>query len=275
MDDKGWRHKMSKHMDNKGWRHKMRKPIFLKRQDRLPLMTLRHRPLKRYLIDLDIVRPPDQMGWAMHILGVLRRNLRTKLKKRHIKLRVTKEQLLASTPARVMDDQWKEMVNYWFYEKTVTLSDKNKASRETIQNRLEELLRQPGMRLQGEPSSGVLWSKDDAYAQVFGPKRVGHVRGVGLGITPSGRSATNASQFTSTPSLPSRTVQRISELENHSSRVTEQLAQVQEQLAQSEARHQEQLSSIEARHQEQLSLIDAGHQQQMAEVMTHVNAMFA
>nr|XP_023906731.1 uncharacterized protein LOC112018441 [Quercus suber] len=99
-------------------------------------------------------------------------------------------------------------------------------------NRMEELLSQEGMRLQGEPSNGVLWSKDDAYARVFGPKHLGRVRGVGLGITPSGRSPTNASQFTSTPSLPSRTTQRISELKNNSSRLTVQLAQVQEQLSQ-------------------------------------------
>ena len=91
---------------------------------------------------------------------------------------------------------------------------------------MEELLAQEVMQLQGEPSSGVLWSKDDAYARVFGPERPGCVREVGFGITPSGRNATNASQFTSTPSLPSKTTQRISELENNSSRLTEQLAQV-------------------------------------------------
>ncbi|KAL0016601.1 hypothetical protein SO802_003670 [Lithocarpus litseifolius] len=59
-------------------------------------------------------------------------------------------------------------------------------------NRIVELLRQPGMRLRGEPGSGVLWPKDDVYARVLGPERLGCVRGVGLGITPSGRSATNA-----------------------------------------------------------------------------------
>ena len=116
------------------------------------------------------------------------------------------------------------------------------------------------MRLQGEPGSGVLWSKDDAYARVFGLEHPRRVCGVGFGITPSGRSATNASQFTLTPLLPSKTTQRISELENNSSRLTEQLAQVQEQLAQSVARHQES---------------KARHQQQMAEVMTRMNAMFA
>ncbi|XP_030968718.1 uncharacterized protein LOC115989193 [Quercus lobata] len=157
---------------------------------------------------------------------------------------------------RVMDDQWTEIVTYWFDEKTVTLSNKNKVNRglrkeiatsgaqsfaqisddmtkanwapveradvylkvyhrrdgtavtphaqENI-NRMEELLRQEGMQLQGEPGSGDLWSKDDAYAQVFGPKCLGRVCGVGFGITPSGRSATTVSQFTSTPSLLSKT----------------------------------------------------------------------
>ena len=124
---------------------------------------------------------------------------------------------------------------------------------------MEALLRQEGVRLQGEPSSGILWSPNDVYAQVFGRERSGRVRGVGLGITPSGRSATNASQFTSTPSLPSRTSQRILELESNSARLTEQLAQVHEQLAQSEARQRE----SEAR------------QQQMAEVIARMDSMFA
>ena len=98
------------------------------------------------------------------------------------------------------------------------------------------------MRLQEEPSStsGVLWSKDNAYARVFGPEHPGRVRGVGFGITPSGRSVTNASQFTSTPSSSTRTTRRFLELENNNSIIREQLAQVQDQLAQLEARHQEQ-----------------------------------
>ena len=70
---------------------------------------------------------------------------------------------------------------------------------------MEELLTQEGIQLQGELGSGVLWSKDDAYAQVFGPECPGRVHEVGFGITPSGRSAINLSQFTSTPSSSSRT----------------------------------------------------------------------
>ncbi|KAK7826390.1 hypothetical protein CFP56_032295 [Quercus suber] len=45
-------------------------------------------------------------------------------------------------------------------------------------SRMEELLRQEGMRLQGEPGNGVLWSRDNAYAQVFGPERPGRIREV-------------------------------------------------------------------------------------------------
>ncbi|XP_023910652.1 uncharacterized protein LOC112022321 [Quercus suber] len=110
-------------------------------------------------------------------------------------------------------------------------------------DQMEELLTQEGMRLQGELGGGVLRSKDDVYAQVFGPERPGRVRGVGFGITPYGRSATNLSQITSTPLSSSRTTQRISELKTS---LKEQLAQVQEQLSQLEARHQEQLSQVEA-----------------------------
>ncbi|KAK9993509.1 hypothetical protein SO802_023212 [Lithocarpus litseifolius] len=154
------------------------------------------------------------MGWAMHILGVLTRNRRTKLKKDHVELEVTKEQLLAKTPPRVMEDQWPEMVNYWFHEKTMAKATRAPVERANVY--LKVYRRRDGTAVTPRVQENI----------VFGPKRPGRVRGVGFGITPSGRSATNGSQFTSTPSLPSYTTQRISELENNFSRLTEQLAQV-------------------------------------------------
>ena len=74
---------------------------------------------KRYLIDPDIVDPSDQYGWAMHQLGVLRRNQRTKLKKIHCKHDMTKEQVLAKKLPKLDLVQWAELVNYWFDQKTV------------------------------------------------------------------------------------------------------------------------------------------------------------
>ena len=57
---------------------------------------------------------------------------------------------------------------------------------ENVQRRIEGLLSEEGVRLRGEPgsTSGILWSKDDAYARVFGPECPGRVRRVGFGITP-------------------------------------------------------------------------------------------
>ena len=94
------------------------------------------------------------------------------------------------------------------------------------------------------------------------PERLGCVCGVGFGITPSGRSATNYSQFTST-SLSSRTHQRMSELETSHEELRKQLAQSREEVAQSEARHREELAQSEAR-----------HQAQMAKMMTSMRGMF-
>ena len=84
---------------------------------------------------------------------------------------------------------------------------------------------------------------------MFGPERLGRVRRVGFGITPSGRSVTNASKFTLTPSSSTRTTQKFLELENNNALIREQPAQVQDQLAQLEARHQEQQQQAEARQQ--------------------------
>uniref|UniRef100_A0A7N2MTU2 Uncharacterized protein n=1 Tax=Quercus lobata TaxID=97700 RepID=A0A7N2MTU2_QUELO len=59
------------------------------------------------------------------------------------------------------------------------------------------------MALQGKLGGGILWSKDDAYARVMGLERSGHVRGVGFGLTPSGRNGENLSQSALTPLLTS------------------------------------------------------------------------
>ena len=57
----------------------------------------------------------------MRQLGELRRNRRTKLKKDHKNQGMTREQVLAIEPPGVIAVQWKEMVEYWFNEKTVVL----------------------------------------------------------------------------------------------------------------------------------------------------------
>ena len=76
---------------------------------------------KQYIIDPTIVTPPNQMEWAMHQLGELRRNSRTKLKKDHKKCGMTREQVLGSQPPMVITVQWTEMVDYWFNDKTEVL----------------------------------------------------------------------------------------------------------------------------------------------------------
>ena len=76
---------------------------------------------KQYIIDPTIVTPPNQMEWAMHQLGELRRNRRTKLKKDHKKRGMTCEQVLGSQPPTVIIAQWTEMVDYWFNDKTEVL----------------------------------------------------------------------------------------------------------------------------------------------------------
>ena len=105
---------------------------------------------------------------------------------------------------------------------------------------------------------------------MFGLECLGCVCGVGFGITPFGRSVTNASQFTSTPSS-SRTHQRMSELETSHEELREELAQYREELA----KHGEEVAQSEARHREELAQSEARHQVQMTEVITLMRDMFA
>ncbi|KAL4633406.1 hypothetical protein ACB092_04G120600 [Castanea dentata] len=238
---------------------------------------------KRYIIN------PTIVAWAMHQLWEIRRNRRTKLKKKVKKRGMTREQVLATIPDDVMKVQWREMVEYWFNEKTEAKAKGAPVERAdvyqqvyrtkdgvAISSRVQENM---GMRLEGEIGSGILWSRDDAYARVMDrPERPGRVRGVGFGITPSGRSATNNSLFTSSPSSSTRTTQRISGLETSHEELREQLTQLQarhrEELAQSDARHKEDLTQSEARHREELAQSEARHKQQLDELRNSMREMF-
>ncbi|KAL0010168.1 hypothetical protein SO802_005276 [Lithocarpus litseifolius] len=225
---------------------------------------------KRYIIDPNIVAPPNQMAWAMHLLGELRRNRRTKLKKAHTlsdknKASRDKQEEISRSGAKSLAQISDEMAKAKgsaveraeVYQRVYRTKDGVPISTHAKENmnRMTELLNDSSIRLQGEISRGILWSNDDVYARVIGhPEHPGRVRGVGFGITPSGRNATNLSQFASTPSS-SRTTLRTSELETS-------YEQLREQVAQFEARHKEELAQSEAR-----------HQQQMADVMTSVRDM--
>ena len=88
---------------------------------------------------------------------------------------------------------------------------------------MTEILNKGGS-LQGERREGILWSKDDVFAQVMGVERCGRVRGVGFGPTPPGRSGSNLSCYTLTPSSSSETTHRMTKLENSHQTLRDQLA---------------------------------------------------
>ena len=117
---------------------------------------------------------------------------------------------------------------------------------------MNEILNKKGS-LQGEHHAGILWSTDDAFAQVIGKERCGRVRGVGFGPTPIGGSGANLPCLTGPSS--SETAHRMTELENS----------LMDQLAQSEQRHQEAIATLHAQHKEEIAAMraesDARHEQ--------------
>ncbi|XP_075654765.1 uncharacterized protein LOC142624924 [Castanea sativa] len=126
-----------------------------------------------------------------------------------------------------------------------------------------------GSSLQGSRREGILWSKDDAFAQVMGAERSGRVRGVGFGPTPSGRNGSNRSCYT-LPSSSIETAHRMTELETSHQTLRDELAQV-------EQRHQEQIAELHEQHKAELASAiaqsEARHNVKMAEVMKVMGEM--
>ena len=75
---------------------------------------------------------------------------------------------------------------------------------------MNEILNKGGS-LQGKRHVGILWSTDDAFAQVMGKERCGRVRGVSFGPTPTGRNGANLPCSIGPSS--SETAHRMTELE--------------------------------------------------------------
>nr|XP_023905050.1 uncharacterized protein LOC112016800 [Quercus suber] len=125
----------------------------------------------RYIINPNIVPPPNQMRWAMNQLGELRRNRRTKLKKDHKKDGLTRQQVLASKPPEIIETQWVEMVDYWFDDKIETKSIKNKASRD----KQKDIARSGAKSLaqisdQMAKAKGAAVERADVYQRVYRTK---------------------------------------------------------------------------------------------------------
>ncbi|KAL4633850.1 hypothetical protein ACB092_04G153100 [Castanea dentata] len=126
-----------------------------------------------------------------------------------------------------------------------------------------------GSSLQGLRREGILWSKDDAFAQVMGAERSGRVRGVGFGLTPSGRNGSNRSCNT-LPSSSIETAHRMTELETSHQTLRDELAQV-------EQRHQEQIAKLHEQHKAELTSAiaesEARHNEKMVEAMKVMGEM--
>ncbi|KAK9999240.1 hypothetical protein SO802_018843 [Lithocarpus litseifolius] len=84
---------------------------------------------KRWIIDLEIIQPANKMNWAMHLLGELRRNRRTKLKKICYPKDASKEEVIGKIPEWADKQEYAALVDYWFSPTMKTLIDTKKRSR--------------------------------------------------------------------------------------------------------------------------------------------------
>lgn len=232
---------------------------------------------KKWIINPEIIHPANQMMWAMHLLGELRRNRLTELKKKCYPKDASKEEVLAKIPEWADAQQYAELVDYWFHPDTQEKESGQAVERAVVFTKayskkdgtpvstdvedkikkMAEILNN-GVSLEGERHQGILWSKTDVFAQVMGKERCGCVRGVGFGPTPSRRSRSNLPCYTSTPPSSSETAQRMTDLENL----------LRDELAQSEQRHQEQIANMLAQHKEEIAKLHARHKVEITKAVT-------
>ena len=75
---------------------------------------------KKWIFEPEIIKPPNQMAWAMRLLGELRRNQRTKLKKKKYKVKdASIQDVKLAKPDWADKQDYEELVDYWFDPKMV------------------------------------------------------------------------------------------------------------------------------------------------------------
>ena len=67
---------------------------------------------KKWIFDPVIIKPSNQMRWAMRLLGELRRNRRTKLKKKCYPKDASKEAVILAKPAWADKQDYEVLVDY-------------------------------------------------------------------------------------------------------------------------------------------------------------------
>ena len=74
---------------------------------------------KKWMFEPEIIKPPNQMAWAMRLLGELRRNRRTKLKKKYKVKDASIGEVKLAKPSWADTQDYEELVDYWFDPKMV------------------------------------------------------------------------------------------------------------------------------------------------------------
>nr|POE99853.1 hypothetical protein CFP56_35499 [Quercus suber] len=133
---------------------------------------------KKWIINPEILHPANQMPWAMHLLGELRRNRRTKLKKKCYPKDASKAEVLAKIPGWAEKQQYADLVDYWFYpdteakksgqaieravvfKKVYSKKDETPISTDVEDkiNKMTAILNNGGS-LQGDRHQGILWDE--------------------------------------------------------------------------------------------------------------------
>nr|POE95163.1 hypothetical protein CFP56_25280 [Quercus suber] len=94
---------------------------------------------KKWIIPTHIILPANQKNWALHLLGELRRNRRSKLKKKCYPKDALKEDVIRAKPYNIDRLQYEALVDYWFSSATKTLRDELAQSKQTHQEQIAEM----------------------------------------------------------------------------------------------------------------------------------------
>nr|XP_023882248.1 uncharacterized protein LOC111994587 [Quercus suber] len=262
---------------------------------------------KKWEIHPEVLPPANQMSWAMHLLGELRRNRRTKLKQKLYTEGATKEEVLAKIPAWAEPQQFADLVDYWFDPKTETLVNNNKRSRSfqkdiarsgpiSFAQIADNMAKDSGQAVERAVLFQKVYSKKDGTpvstdvgAKISKMKEILNNGGSLQGERHQGIlwSKTDAFAqvmgkercgrvrgvgFGPTPSGRSGATQPCyTSTPPSSSATTQQMTDLEnslrDELAQAEQRHQEKIADLHAKHKEEIAELHARHKEEVTEAI--------
>ncbi|KAL0009555.1 hypothetical protein SO802_011057 [Lithocarpus litseifolius] len=151
---------------------------------------------RKYYVPINPIAYAALKRFTLQKIGKAWRDHKSRMKKQHYILDSrNKARVKNNGPRGCISQDWDILVDHWYTDDAVAKTDGRPVERSVLYKilhaRKDGSAVNPVMKakMSSDTSGSIAWSTDNVFAKVMGKERKGHIRGVGFGPSPSGRSS--------------------------------------------------------------------------------------